>query len=182
MIFYCLQSTDLRIYQESPISFAKGIPLSLSIDIVSLTEADTPAVAEFVYLLIDELAPGAGPNRQAMSAIAQEVLPLDSVSGFLAVVENITTGVVLMNECAAIYAGGKFGEISELYVRPEYRSKGIAARLLEAAGNHAQERGWKRLEVGAPAQPEWKRTLNFYLREGFEEVGPRLRRLVSPQS
>jgi GNAT superfamily N-acetyltransferase len=86
-----------------------------------------------------------------------------------------------MNECAAIYAGGKFGEISELYVRPEYRSNGVAARLLEAAGKHAEECGWKRLEVGAPTQPAWERTLKFYLREGFEEVGPRLRKLVSQQ-
>lgn len=159
----------------------KVIPLPLSIEIKSLTEADAPAVAEFVYLLIDEFAPGAGPDHQAMSAIAQEVLPLESVSGFLAKIDSAPVGVVLMNECAAIYAGGKFGEISELYVRPEYRSNGVAARLLEAAGKHAEECGWKRLEVGAPTQPAWERTLKFYLREGFEEVGPRLRKLVSQQ-
>ena len=156
--------------------------MSLSIEVVLLTEDDAPVVAEFVYLLIDEFAPNAGPNRQTMTAIAQEVLPLDSVSGFLAKYDNAPVGVVLINECAAIYAGGKFGEISELYVRPEYRSKGIAACLLEVAGKHAEERGWKRLEVGAPAQPAWERTVKFYLREGFEEVGPRLRKLLAQHS
>lgn len=114
-----------------------------------------------------------------MAAIAQEVLPLKSVSGFLAMSEATPVGLVLLNECAAIYAGGKFGEISELYVLPEYRSQGVAAQLLRAAETYAKEQGWKRLEVGAPAQPDWERTLAFYLREGFEEVGPRLRKLSS---
>ncbi|MEP5327115.1 MAG: GNAT family N-acetyltransferase [Paracoccaceae bacterium] len=152
-----------------------------SIEITSLTKADAPTVAEFVYLLIDEFAPGAGPDRRAMTAIAQEVLPLESVSGFLAKIDSTPVGVMLINECAAIYAGGKFGEISELYVRPEYRSKGVAAPLLDAAGRHAEDSGWKRLEVGAPNQPAWERTLKFYLREGFEEVGPRLRKLISQE-
>lgn len=30
----------------------------------------------------------------------------------------------------------------------------------------------------APGQPDWLRILNFYLRNGFDEVGPRLRRLI----
>ena len=42
-------------------------------------------------------------------------------------------GVVTLNECAAIYSGGRFGEISELYVVPDYRSKGVGAMLMEAA-------------------------------------------------
>lgn len=32
--------------------------------------------------------------------------------------------------------------------------------------------------VGAPHQPEWARTLSFCLRNGFDEVGPRLRRVI----
>ncbi len=32
------------------------------------------------------------------------------------------------------------------------------------------------LEVGAPSVPKWQRTVDFYLRNGFEEVGPRLYR------
>ncbi|ADV14916.1 acetyltransferase [Mesorhizobium australicum WSM2073] len=87
-------------------------------------------------------------------------------------------GIIVLNECTAIYAGGKFGQISELYVRPEMRSKGIAPCLLEVALQEGRARGWKRLEVGAPAQPKCKRTLDFYLRDGFEEVGPRLRRTI----
>lgn len=84
----------------------------------------------------------------------------------------------MLNECAAIYAGGVFGEISELYVAPELRSRGIAGALIQEAIDLARTRKWNRLEVGAPNQPEWKRTFDFYVREGFNEVGPRLRKTL----
>ena len=35
-----------------------------------------------------------------------------------------------------------------------------------------------RVEVGAPDVPRWQRTVNFYLKEGFVEVGPRLKYLL----
>ncbi len=143
-----------------------------------VNETDTKAVSEFVYLLIDELAAGAGPDRETIATNTRQVLAMDGVTGIIATEGSTPLGVILLNECAAIYAGGRFGEISELYVRPEHRSNGIAARLVDAAQTYAAEQGWKRLEVGAPQQPEWDRTLKFYLREGFQEVGPRLRKLI----
>ena len=46
--------------------------------------------------------------------------------------------------------------------------------LIEAAVVLGRERGWPNIEVGAPSVPAWQRTVDFYLRSGFEEVGPRL--------
>ncbi|SPA40224.1 Acetyltransferase (fragment) [Cupriavidus taiwanensis] len=66
----------------------------------------------------------------------------------------------------------KFGLITALYLRPDMRSRGIAPRLIGVALQEGRERGWKRLEVGAPAQPRRKRRLAFYRDNGFEEVGP----------
>lgn len=142
------------------------------------TESDTLIVSEFIYLLIDELAAGAGPERKAMETATSQVLSMKGVTGIIAKEGVAPVGVIMLNECAAIYAGGLFGEISELYVSKEHRSKGIAAQLVDAAETYAKENGWKRLEVGAPPQPSWDRTLQFYLREGFAEVGPRLRKLL----
>jgi hypothetical protein len=51
----------------------------------------------------------------------------------------------------------------------------MAAALVHEATKFGKERGWKRLDVGAPGQPSWARTLAFYLSAGFVEVGPRLR-------
>ena len=83
-------------------------------------------------------------------------------------------GVVTLNECAAVYAFGNFGEIPELYVVPEHRSTGVGAQLVRAAVEFGRERGWSLLEVGAPGVPRWQRTVDFYARCGFEEVGPRM--------
>lgn len=68
--------------------------------------------------------------------------------------------------------------IVELYIAPTYRSQGVGALLLDRAIAFARTRGWSRLEVGAPDQPRWSRTVDFYRRQGFVEVGPRLKRAV----
>ena len=83
-------------------------------------------------------------------------------------------GILTLNECAAIYAGGNFGEISELYVDSSQRSSGVGAKLIDAAKQFAIQKGWPEIEVGAPPQPEWKRTIDFYTSRGFVYSGPRL--------
>jgi GNAT superfamily N-acetyltransferase len=117
------------------------------------------------------------PDRVDREPCAREVLGLPSVTGLLAWQGDQPLGLLMLNECAAIYAGGRFGEITELYVVPEARSTGVAAALVAAAVRVAGDKGWRRLEVGAPAQPAWARTLAFYERQGFAPVGPRLRRI-----
>lgn len=49
----------------------------------------------------------------------------------------------MLNECTAIYAGGKFDEISEFYVAPRHRSAGVGALLVDAAADFGRNRaGW----------------------------------------
>lgn len=129
--------------------------------------------------LLDELDEGTVHDPTEYADRATALLHLaDRVWGLIATLDGVPVGVLMLNECAAIYAGGLFGEITELYVEPALRSRGVAPRLIEAAFALARQRRWKRLEVGAPPQPAWCRTRQFYLREGFIEVGPRLRRLA----
>ena len=82
-------------------------------------------------------------------------------------------GFVAMYESYALYAGGTFGTIAEMYVRPEYRSKGVGRGLLARARSFGSSRGWKRLEVTTPPLPEFDRTLAFYERQGFAVTGGR---------
>lgn len=142
------------------------------------TVDDGPIVAELVHALLDELSGGNGPDSGRVAADTKTVLTSDDVTALLAFDGAVPVGVMTLNQCVAIYAGGRFGEISELYVRPDYRSKGVAVVLMKAAAEEGKRRNWRRLEVGAPPLPEWRRTVEFYLREGFEEVGPRLRKLL----
>lgn len=139
---------------------------------------DAAIVACLVHALLDELSGGKPPAIEGVTEVAEAALSEQSVVAAIAYADDEPVGVMTLNECVAIYAGGKFGEISELYVRQDMRSKGIAQQLLDYAQQEARARGWTRIEVGAPGQPEWHRTLNSYLRNGFDEVGPRLRRLV----
>ncbi len=133
-------------------------------------------VGSLVYELLNELFPELGYTREKCIETAERLLAgSERVWSFLATThDGRDVGVVTLNECAAIYAGGRFGEISELYVDPEFRSKGVGAQLIEAAVEFGRERGWPDIEVGAPSVPVWQRTVDFYRRCGFEEVGPRL--------
>lgn len=89
--------------------------------------------------------------------------------------ENEPIAILTLHECAALYAGGIFGEISELYVKPEYRSLNIGAQLIDNAIKHARTKQWKRLEVGSPPIETSQRTINFYQKQGFTSTGLRLK-------
>ena len=136
---------------------------------------DAPAIARLIEALLAELS---GEAVAPQGPVARQLLAGQQVIGLLAERERRAVGVMMLSRCAAIYAGGAFGEISELYVDPAYRSRGVAAQLLDHAREVARREAWARLEVGAPPQPAWARSLAFYQREGFQEVGPRLRWLA----
>ncbi len=147
-------------------------------DIRLASEADADAVAQLVLELLEELA-SPGSSGYELAAVARTARNLlkggDRVWAFLAEAGGHAIGLITLNECAALYAGGRFGEICELYVSPGFRSLGAGKRLLEAAVEFARQRGWSRLEVGAPEMPRWERSVNFYRQAGFSEVGPRLK-------
>ena len=87
-------------------------------------------------------------------------------------------GVITLAESFAIYAGGNYGIINELYVAPEYRSRGVGRMLLDAIKDFAREKGWERVDVTAPTGEKWRRTVAFYEREGFAFTGPKMKFLV----
>ncbi|MEJ2346166.1 MAG: GNAT family N-acetyltransferase [Gammaproteobacteria bacterium] len=82
-------------------------------------------------------------------------------------------GVVAVSESHALYAGGDFGTVVELYVRPPYRSHGVGKMLLDRAKALGAAKGWTRLEVTTPPLPEFERTLLFYEKEEFGITGGR---------
>ncbi|HEM47102.1 MAG TPA: N-acetyltransferase [Alphaproteobacteria bacterium] len=88
-------------------------------------------------------------------------------------------GFVGLCEAHALYAGGAYGTVTELYVRPAHRGEGVGRRLLDAVLAYGAARGWTRLEVTTPPLPAFDATLRFYQREGFAITGGRkLKRLL----
>jgi ribosomal protein S18 acetylase RimI-like enzyme len=63
---------------------------------------------------------------------------------------GVAVGVLLLTQCFAVYAGGEYGVIDELYVRPEYRGRDIERELVDEAVAISQRRGWVRLDVTGP--------------------------------
>jgi GNAT superfamily N-acetyltransferase len=99
----------------------------------------------------------------------------DTFIAFLARVSGEPIGVLTVTETFAIYAGGRYGVIDEMYVVPEHRSSGVGRVLLEAAKELGMVRGWRRMDVTAPPGPAGERTVRFYERQGFVFTGPKLR-------
>jgi len=83
------------------------------------------------------------------------------------------TGFIALYESHALYAGGAFGTIPELYVRPAGRASGLGLQLVSRAKAFGASRNWTRLEVTTPPLPQFDRTLAFYEREGFAISGGR---------
>ena len=154
----------------------------MSTGIRQATGEDGSIVGRLLHDLLAELSGQASPERsvERISETARQLLDGDAlVWGLLAFDgQERAVGVIMLNECAATYAGGRFGEITELYVVPAQRGSGVGAELIRAAERFGRARGWPRLEVGAPDLPRWQATVDFYLRSGFNEVGPRLSRAL----
>ena len=107
--------------------------------------SDIPVISRFITQLLEELSGGVVHDQNKIERDAEKVLAMESVTAILACDGPSPCGVILLNECAAIYAGGVFGEITELFIDPSYRSMGIAPKLLLAAGDVASSCGWSRL-------------------------------------
>ena len=138
--------------------------------------SDAPLVGQLVGQLLYEIVPDHyGPEMVAKwKAMAANLLEQGTIWAYLAHDGDEAVGVITLHECHAIYAGGAFGEISELYVAPDYRSLKVGEQLIKAATSFARDRGWRFLAVGTGEQPKWHRSLAFYKRQGFVEIGPRL--------
>lgn len=142
-------------------------------------QSDSESVASLVHALLEELS-GTEPGGYAadeLTARATTLMRSEELVALLAEQRGEPIGVVVLNGCASLYAG-RFGEITELYVKPSFRSSGTGQALVEAACRYARSRSWSRLEVGTPELPVWSRTLAFYKRLGFTETGVRLKLLV----
>jgi GNAT superfamily N-acetyltransferase len=144
---------------------------------------DADAVADLVLALLVELSGNepSGYSQPALANTARVLLDEQAIVALLAEEGGKPIWVAILNPCASLYAG-RFAEITELYVKPEFRSAGIGGKLLEAAIGVARRRSWSRVEVGTPELPAWARTAAFYKRNGFVEVGARMKLPLQPHT
>jgi GNAT superfamily N-acetyltransferase len=141
---------------------------------------DVADVAAAVGGLLVELS-GGGPPVSELEAASAELVR-DRGLGALLVAdgggEDGIVGVLAASWQHAIHVPGRYGTIQDLWVHPEWRSRAVGHELVEAFCALAQEEGAKRVEVGLPRE-DFERidaTTAFYRANGFEHLGPRMRR------
>lgn len=135
-------------------------------------------VQRFVLTLLQEL----GDEARDTGELRTELRELwearrDSMVAVVAYAdesENEPIGLLTLVESFAIYANGPFGIIPEMYVVPDWRSKGVGKRLIDRAAEYGRQRGWSRIDVTGPESAD-PRTIGFYESCGFRFAGPKLK-------
>ena len=120
-----------------------------------------------VIQLIDDLDAYQKPLYPPECHYGIDIAALSAANVLFAVARNEEGKAV---GCGAIVVGPEFGELKRMFVRPENRGQGVAAKLLQFLEAQAAAGGCTTfmLETG-PSQPE---ALSFYARSGYERRGP----------
>lgn len=143
------------------------------------TTEDAEALCEAMRAFLAELdGSDTGLDADAEVALATDLLAGDQHIVLLAE-QEMPIGFITAAETAALHTGGRYAVIDEFYVIPEMRSKGVGKALLDELLVVASDRGWRRMELTTTEQSGLAaRAHEFYSREGFNRIGPRLKRLV----
>jgi len=141
---------------------------------------DVEGVATAVGSLLAELG-GRAPTPAEMEAEVQALLD-DPQGGSVLIAEadGAIVGVLTASWQRAIHVPGVYATVQDLWVDEDWRGRGVGAELVEAIASQARTRGVSRLEVGLPRETfaAIASTESFYKRNGFEHLGPRMRRLL----
>jgi GNAT superfamily N-acetyltransferase len=152
----------------------------MAVTIRRATAADAPEIARMVKALTDEIIEMIGQEHfdvdaQTSAVLFREWIGLGSYAAYIALDDESgrAIGGATLCESRSLYAQGVFGIIQEFYVAPQWRSREVGARLVEACVAHGRAAGWKRLELATPPLPEFARKVSFYKDNGFEPTGGR---------
>jgi GNAT superfamily N-acetyltransferase len=142
---------------------------------------DIGAAVAAVEALLVELG-GRRPSGPELEAEVRALLG-DPELGVLLLAEagGEVVGLLGASRQRAMHVPGPYLTIQDLWVDPAWRSRRIGAALIEAIAAVAREQGITRLEVGLPRETfeAIAATEAFYLGNGFELLGARMRRLLS---
>jgi GNAT superfamily N-acetyltransferase len=143
-------------------------------------DADIGPVAAAVEALLVELG-GRRPARAALEAEIRAALA-DPGIGILLVAEaeGRIVGVLSASWQRALHVPGRYATIQDLWVDSEWRSRGVGAGLVDELAALCGRQGVARIEVGLPRESfdAIRATEAFYLDNGFEHLGPRMRRVL----
>lgn len=143
------------------------------------TTEDAEMLCEAMRAFLTELdGSTTGLDEESEVALATDLLAGEQHVVLLAMADH-PVGFITAAETSALHVGGTYGVVDEFFVEKAHRSTGIGKALLDALVDTARERGWRRLELTTTSFSEsMARAIEFYAREGFEQIGPRLKRIL----
>jgi GNAT superfamily N-acetyltransferase len=143
-------------------------------------DGDVAAVALAVEALLLELG-GRRPAREELEAEIRAALEDPGVGAILVAEAGAAlVGVLSASWQRALHVPGRYATIQDLWVDPEWRSHRVGAALVDELVALCGKQGVARVEVGLPRESfdAIRATEAFYLGNGFEHLGPRMRRLI----
>lgn len=144
-------------------------------DLRSLSEDLCPAAAQLITDLRTNLNGRVVCSPQEVEKVLRRSLDIPSYRGVLAFnAAGAPIGYVGSNDRFAIYAGGDFLQITELYVDPGARRAGVAKTLMRDAFDYAKGRGMRSVEISVPRAETHPGTHAFYESLGAKVSGPRM--------
>lgn len=142
--------------------------------------ADAAGVAAAIEDLLVELG-GKRPATAELEAASRQLIENEAAGIVLiAEVDGSLAGVCAASWQQAIHVPGSYATIQDLWVHRDWRSLALGRELVAALVERAGARGISRLEVGLPQSSfaAIEATERFYLTNGFEPLGPRMRLLL----
>jgi ribosomal protein S18 acetylase RimI-like enzyme len=86
-------------------------------------------------------------------------------TAFLGELGGVLAGILVLRTVPTLSSSGDWAEITELYVQPASRRRGVGTALVEAALEHVRERGCTELHL--LVAPDNRAALSFYEAAGF---------------
>ncbi|MED4453052.1 GNAT family N-acetyltransferase [Metabacillus fastidiosus] len=149
-------------------------------------DKDINRIIEAIASLITELS---GGSDAVLPDTAKDVcnrLIKNQSRGVIFIAETVSPeafflGCITASIQEAIYIGGSYTLIQELYVHPMFRNQKIGSQLIYAVEQYCKEKGMNTLEVYLPLHSfiDYEKTLNFYEKEGFSVFGPRMKKKIN---
>jgi len=167
---------------SDPASTGTGAPATASVgaQVRRADPDDVPAIAAAVGALLRELG-STPPPAPAIEDVARELIADRGVAALLvAEAEGAIVGVLGASLQTAMHVPGRYALIQDLWVHPSWRSRAIGAALIDRLCELAREQRLARIEVGLPRESfaAIRATEAFYLGNGFQPLGERMRRVL----
>jgi GNAT superfamily N-acetyltransferase len=151
-------------------------------DVRRARRSDSAAVATGVAALLCELG-ATPPSHTAIEDEARAHIDDPTLGIVLIAVGDggELVGVLTASWARAIQVPGRMLTIEVLWTRREWRGRAVGAGLVDALAEAAVDAGAARVEVGLPRESfeAIRATERFYLANGFERLGPRMRKALS---